>query len=145
MLKTVFLALFIALLTFSQAFGFSVFGIKPNLALIAVIAASFFLSNIWEGFLLVALAALILKFAPGFQTEIFIFSLIGAVIIIAKNYLPWHHFLAGIILIIFGTIAFYCLLAPHLILSFVFIKELIINLVFSIPVFTFFSFLWQNK
>jgi len=101
------LVLLICLLSFIQSLGFSIFGVKLNLALAAVIAASFFVANLWEGLLLVVLAALILKFAPGFESEILIFSLIGAGAILIKKYLPWHYFFSNLILIILGTFIFY--------------------------------------
>ncbi len=107
MIKFSILFLLIILLSGLQAFGLSVFDTKPNLALVAVIAASFFVANVWQGLLLVALAAFILKFAPGFEQELLIFSLIGAAGVIIRNHLPWHHFLNNLFLIILGTLIFY--------------------------------------
>lgn len=145
MRKLLVLFLIVGLLSFLQAFGFSIFDIKPNLALTAVITASFFVANFWQGFLLIALAALILKFAPGFEKEILIFSLIGAGAVIIKDRLPWHQFLGNLTLIAFGTLIFYVVLAPNLIFSLIFLKELFFNLVLGTLIFAFFNFLWQNK
>ncbi len=145
MRKLLVLFLIVGLLSFLQAFGFSIFDIKPNLALTAVITASFFVANFWQGFLLIASAALILKFAPGFEKEILIFSLIGIGAIIIKNRLPWHYFLDNLILIALGMLVFYVILAPNLIFSVVFLKELFLNLILGILIFAFFNFLWQNK
>ncbi|MEK7168342.1 MAG: hypothetical protein AAB707_01355, partial [Patescibacteria group bacterium] len=129
------LILLVGLLTFFQVLGFSVFGVKPNLALAVVIAASFFIASFWEGFLLVVLAALILKFSPGFAMEILVFALIGTGAIIIKNYLPWRNFLNNLFLVAAGTFVFYLILSPDLILSAIFAKELFLNLVAGISIF----------
>jgi len=147
--KIITLILLVGILSFAQAFGFSIFGIKPNLALVSVITASFFIVNgrwsILKGFLLVALAALILKFSPGFKSEILIFSLIGGSAMFVKKYLPWHHFFSNLILIIFGTFIFYLFLAINLIPTTIFLKELILNLIAGSLLFAILNFLWQNK
>lgn len=145
MLKLFFLILIVGLLAFWQAFGFSILDIKPNLALVAVIVASFFVDNLWQGFFLVVLSALILKFVPGFEKEILIFSLIGAGTVAIKNRLPWHQFLANIFLVVLGTLIFYLFLAPHLIISVIFWEELVLNLIFGALIFALMSFLWHTK
>src|SRR3989344_5604048 len=111
-----FLILLVSLLALLQSLGFSLLGIEPNLALLAVIAASFFVEDLLEGLFLVALSALILKFSPGFGKEILLFSLIGAASVITRIYFPWSHFIVNLILIAAGTLAFYLVLAPTLIL-----------------------------
>jgi len=149
MLKLFLTVLLVGLLSFLQAFGFSIFGVKPNLALVSVITALFFIVNsqwsIVNGFLLAALAALILKFGPGFEIEILVFSLICLAAIFIKKYLPWHYFISNLILIIFGTFIFYFFLAAKLIPTFIFLEELILNLIIGILLFTILNFLWQNK
>lgn len=139
------LILLICLLSFIQSLGFSISGVKPDLALVGVIAVSFFVSNLWEGFLLVALAALILKFSPGFESEILTLSLIGAGALMIKKYLPWHYFFSNLILITVGTFIFYLFLAANLIPTIIFFKELILNLIAGTLIFALLSFLWQNK
>lgn len=145
MIRFFSLILLVGLLTLLQAFGFSLFNIKPNLALLVIIAASFFLNNFWERFLLVALAVLILKFSPGFTKEILFFFLIGATAVMVKDYLPWNTFLSNLILITLATFIFYLLLAPSLILSNIFIKELFLNLILGSLIFALFKNLWQNR
>ncbi len=145
MIRLLLLILLIGLLSFCQAFGFLIFDVKPNLALVAVITASFFVANIWEEILLVALAALILKFAPGLEREILFFSLIGVAAAIIKNYLPWRYLLSNLVLIALATLIFYLLLAPNLILSSIFLKELLLNITVGIIAFAFLSVVWQNK
>lgn len=122
-------------LSFVQAIDFSIFGVKPNLALVAIIVVSFFIVNIWEGFLLIAIAALILKFSPGFSVEILIFSLIAAAAIIIKKYLPWRSMINLVFLIIFATLLFYIFSAPSLIISTILLKELAYNIIVGLLIF----------
>lgn len=145
MLKFFLLILLVVLLTFLQAQGVSVFNTKPNLALLALAAAAFFISNIWEGLLFVSLAALMLKFSPVFEKEILFFWLIGAAIIIAQKYLPWHDLYAFAFFVGLGTFAFYFFTAPSLIVSTIFAGELILNLITGFLIFAPFHFLWQDK
>lgn len=140
-----FLVLLVSLLALLQSLGFSLLGIKPDLALLAVIAASFFVEDLLEGLFLVALSALILKFSPDLGKEILIFSLIGAASVITRIYLPWRHFIVNLTLIAAGTFIFYLVLSPNLILGTIFLKELTLNLVFGALIFALFSALWQNK
>jgi len=135
MLKLFFLILAVGSLTFCQALGFSILSIKPNIALVAIITVSFFATNLWHRIFLVVLSAMILKFAPGFEKEM----------VISRDYLPWHHFLNNLFLVAVGTLVFYLLLAPNLILSAVFLAELFLNLVFGVLIFALLKYLWQNK
>ncbi len=145
MLKLLFTVLIAGLLASVQSMGFSLLNVKPNLALLAVIAASFFIDNLFESLLLVALSAIILKFSPVFENEIIAISLIGAFLVIIQKYLPWRHFVGNLALITLGTFLFYAILAPNLIISTIFLKEIIINLALGMLVFALFSALWQNK
>jgi len=145
MIKFLVLLFLVILLSGLQVFSFSVFGIKPNLALAVVISASFFVGSIWQGFLLVALAALILKFAPGFEKEILVLSLIGAGAVLIKKRLPWHYFFSNLILIGLGTSIFYVILASNLIASIIFFEELAFNMAVGMIIFAFLSLLWDNK
>ena len=145
MLKSLSAILVVGLLALIQSLGFSFLGIKPNLVISAVIAGSFFVKDLFEGLLLVALSVLILKFSPDSGNEIILLSLIGAVSVLIERHLPWRHFVDNLVLIAAGTIVFYLVLAPDLILGMIFLKELILNLVFGSLIFAFFSALWQNK
>jgi len=144
-MKLIFLVLIVILLTFLQSFGFSILGVKPNLALVAIISASFFVKNIWQGFLLVVLASFILKFSPGFESEILFLSLIGIGANITKKYHPWHYFFGNLISVTLGTFIFYIFLGTNLITSFIFLKELALNLASGMIIFAFFRLLWNNK
>ncbi|MEE8131541.1 MAG: hypothetical protein V3T98_00620 [Candidatus Paceibacterota bacterium] len=135
MIRLFIFILLVSLLVFLQVLDFSIFGVKPNLAMVAIIVAAFFVADIWEGFLLVAIAALILKFSPGFSGEILIFSLITAVAIIVKKYLPWRSIINILFLIITATLLFYVFSAPGLIVSTIFLKEIIYNIIVGFFIF----------
>lgn len=145
MIRFLTLLFLITLLSGLQILGFSVFDIKPNLVLSVIITISFFVENIWQGFLLMALAGLILKFTPGFESEILVLSLIGAGAILIKKYLPWHYFFSNLILIGLGTLIFYVILALNLITSIIFFEELVFNIIAGMIIFAFLSLLWDNK
>lgn len=122
-------------LTFLQTINFAIFSVKPNLALVAIIIVAFFIANIWEVFLLVILSALILKFSPGFSGEILIFSLITFTAIVIRKYLPWHLIINILFLIIVATVFFYIFSAPGLIISIIFLKELVYNIIIGFLIF----------
>lgn len=133
--KNLILFLIIICFSFLQTVDFSIFGVKPNLALVAVIAAAFFISDVWEGIFLTAIAVLILKFSPGFNVEILIFSLIAVASVIVKKYLPWHQIINLLFLIIVSTLLFYVFSAPALIISTLFAKELFYNIITGFIIF----------
>lgn len=125
----------VVLLSFIQAFGFSIVGIKPNLALAAVIAASFFAASFWEALFLTGLAAFVLNFTPSLTKEIAVFFLLGVGAAFAGNRLPWRYFLNNLFLVAIGTLFFYLFLAPNLVVSVVFLKELFLNLIAGVLIF----------
>lgn len=129
----------VVLLSFIQAWGFSIFGIKPNLALAAVIAVSFFAASFWETLFLTSLAAFVLNFVPFLTKEIMVFFLIGIGAAFVGNRLPWRYFLNNFFLVGAGTMIFYLLLAPNLVISAVFLKELILNLAIGALIFPIFE------
>jgi len=145
MIRFFILLFLVILLSGLQVFGFSIFGIRPNLALAIIITASFFVENIWQGFLLVVLMTLILKFSPGFESEILALSLIGVGAVLIKKYLPWHYFFSNLILVGLGTLIFYVILASSLITSVIFFEELAFNIIAGMIIFAFLSLLWDNK
>lgn len=120
---------FVGLLSFLQFMNFFVFNVKPNWILIAIIVSVFFISDIWEGIFLFLLSALIFKFGPGFRPEALVLPLFGLGAIFFKKYLPWRHFLTVPLLLAVLTALFYAFLAPNLILSLIFLKELVYNLI----------------
>ncbi len=143
-MRLIFFILAVCLFSFIQAFGFSIFGVKPDLALVAVISASFFVVDVWQGLVLAALASLVLKFSPGFEKEILFFFASAAVSVVLSGRLPARHFIGNVFLIAAATFVMYLLSAADLIFSYVFLKELSLNVVFGILMFETFSFLWQD-
>ncbi|MFA5098978.1 MAG: hypothetical protein WC461_02035 [Candidatus Paceibacterota bacterium] len=143
-MKFFYLVLSVGILSIIQSYGFSVFGIVPNLALVAVVASSFFTANFIEGIFLVLLSTAILKFGSGVDLGILTFALIGLIAVIIAKFIPWRYFAGNLIAIIITVLIFYAFLNPGLILSLVFIKELFLNVVVSSLLFAFLSFLWQD-
>lgn len=138
--RLISLILLVAVLTLIQSFGFSVFGVKPNLSLVAVIVVSFFIADAWEGFLSAAIAAFLLKFSPAITRELIVFIAIAVVAILVKNYLPWRRFLNSLILISLATLVFYAFTASQFLYSAMFWKELLFNLLFGSLIFAFLLF-----
>ena len=121
MARFIYAALIIGIISFYQSyFGLNIFGIKINLALAGIIAASFFLKDIPETIFLIALSSFALKFSPQAEEGIIIFSsvLLGAVLI--RKFLPWHNAINNVFLVFLSTLAFYLIGAYKLILSAVF-------------------------
>lgn len=139
------LVLSVGILSLIQSYGFSIFGVVPNLALMAVVAVSFFAANFFEGIFLVLLSALILKFGSGVESGILTFTLIGLAVAIVAKFIPWRYFAGNLIAAIAAILIFYAFLNPGLILSLVFVKELFLDIVASSLLFAFLFFLWQDK
>ncbi|MFH1346908.1 MAG: hypothetical protein ABIH10_01515 [Spirochaetota bacterium] len=139
------LVLSVGILSFIQSCGFSVFGVVPNLALVAVVVSSFFVANFFEGFFLVLFASLILKFGLGLETGILTFAFIGAAVVVTAKFIPWRYFVGNLVAVIVAVLLFYAVLNPGLILSSVFIKELFLDIIVSSVIFAFLYFLWQDK
>lgn len=116
-------------LAFLQILDKAFFGVKPNLVLAMVVASSFFLAEIWEGLFLAALLSFILKFSAFSNLEILIFFLISGFIFLVNKYLPWEPAISNNLFLIFFTLAFYLILMPREIISWVFLLELVYNLI----------------
>lgn len=140
-----FLIVIVVTLTLLQAWGFDVLNSEPNLAIVSIIATSFFISNVWEGLFLVSVSALILKFTPGLQLEILAFVLMGFFAVLVAKRLPWNYFLSSLLLITLTTSAFYLLFDRALFFSLVLAKELLFNLAVGVIIFALLHNLWENK
>ena len=139
-LKVALLTLVIIALSFLQAMGFSLWGVKPNLALVSVITISFFISSLVVQFFMLAFPFSILKDSPVVPKELWIFLFIGAGAILLKKYLPGKPPFNIIFILFIATTAFYALTFPQLIISWIFLKELILNLILGGIIFILFSF-----
>ncbi|MCX6702513.1 MAG: hypothetical protein NTW60_01425 [Candidatus Wolfebacteria bacterium] len=147
--KTIFklpaLLILVGFLSVLQTTGFLIFGIKPDWALFAVIGASFFVSGVWDGLLIVAFSALCLKFGSGFEGEILLFSAIAGIAVVLKKYVPLYGILNSALFTAIGTVAFYFFTDKNLIISLTFFKELAMNIILGMAFFALLHFLWQNK
>ena len=127
-----------------QANGFSLLGVKPNMVLAAIAVSAFFIENIWLYLLLVGIAGFILKFAPGFHPEFLLLYAIGVLAHLLGKYLPWHALIGSLLIIIFGTLLFYSAFGAHLIMSAVFMKEIVLTMAVGVIIFALFLNLWDN-
>lgn len=125
-----------------QGMGVSVFSVFPNLALMALVAAAFFVSRL-NGMLIIAgLSVMILKFSPGFSWELVFIFITATLVFLIKEKLPWTGFLNALFLGVALAALFYVIFSPALIFSFTFLKELILDIVFLSLVFW---TLWENR
>ncbi len=145
MIRLIFLFLLIVFLALMQRFGFSILDVRPDIALIGLIASSFWLEDIWEGVSLASLGALILKSNSTLDSGALTFFLIAIIAVIIAKRSPWHSFISAILMFILGTIIFYGVLARELLFSFVFAKELILNVAIGIAIFALLDGLWENE
>ncbi len=88
---------------------FLVFGVKPDLLLAVLVAASFFLESFWAHLLLLALSVLLLRFESGFRPELLVFAFLAASVFLVSRRLPWRRSVSNFILIVAGVVIFYAL------------------------------------
>lgn len=132
-------AILVAVSAFIQLSGFSIFGVKPNLALAAAIAASIFIPGILEPILFSGIAALILKFAPAPGMEIAVFFIVVAAAGIAGKHFPWRKPINNFVAIFLSVSAFYAIMEMKFVGSPFFWKEIFLNLIFGGAIFYFLS------
>lgn len=118
-----------------QFLGIGALGAVPNYALVIIVLAALFVRDIWHELFLLALAVFLLKFSPDGGRDILAFFVVGAAIIVAQRYLPWHTFINGIFLITMATVALYALIAPAAILSLIFGLELVYNIALAVALY----------
>lgn len=131
---------------FIQSLDIAVLGVKPNFVLAAFAATLFFVQEIWESIFLLSAASLFLKFSPHPDKEILLFFGIGVLTIIIARYLPWQPLINYLVLVFVYTLIFYLLLFPLMIISRIFIQEVLYNLLAGSAVFFLLSRLkWGEK
>ncbi|MDI6717576.1 MAG: hypothetical protein QMD86_00785 [Patescibacteria group bacterium] len=128
----VFLTIFFGIVQF---LNISIFGVKPNFVLTALVVFSFFISDFWEGFFLSAMGAFLLKFSSEPQKEIFAVFVIGMVFSAINKYLPWRPLVGNVIILACSTLIYYAVSYPFAIWSLVFAKELVYNLILGTVLF----------
>lgn len=149
-MKILILSLLVILSSLLNFASIKIFGVSPNFALAAMIVSItssltvpykaegtfFFARNFWQGFFLVVLSSLILKFSPVISIEILAYAAGGIFIVLFHKYLPWNQLINALVLIFVFTLIFYALFASDMILSWVFVKEIIYNLAAGWLIFT---------
>ena len=115
----------------------TVAGVKPNLLLAVLIAASFFIEEAAIYILLVLISAILLKFNAGLEPESVAFALVALAGGLIGKRLSWLPIFNNLALVGAGTIIFYVLTAPaYFVSNFTgFGIELIYNLALSIILF----------
>lgn len=106
-----FLAVFVSGLLQSTDI-LNIYGIKPNIVLAVLIAASFFLTNFLIYFSLILLAIITLLFQGGLQSEQLILGILASAAFLAEKKLHWWPILNNLVLIGMGTVIFYLLSSP---------------------------------
>ena len=134
-------AIFASLL---QAGGVMIGGIIPNFAFAAVLTGIFFVQRLEEGLVLVASAALVLKFAPGFSQEIAVFSAVCLIALLIKDYLPGRITVNATALVGGATALFYAINDPSFLASSFFIREFFINMGFALACLLVFNWLFKK-
>jgi len=119
------------LLTVVQATNFSFLGVKPNLALVGLIISAILIDYFWAFFLLATMVSLILKFQPGFDLQILIFLAMSLIVYFLSKRSSWQPFLNINIFVLLFTTIFYLLFSPALIVSSIFLKEMIYNIILT--------------
>lgn len=139
-----FILLLVTVFSFSiaQFFNIEIFGVKPNLALAAIIASFFFIKDWWEAIFLAGVSAFVLKFSFQPSKEIAIFFVLAIMLAFLARFLPWNSLINCFVLIIIGTAIFYlCVSGLNLIFSELFFKELVYNLIIGNGLFYFYKLL----
>ena len=112
-------------------------GVKPNLLLVVLIAASFFIEEATVYILLVLIAAILLKFQASLELELVVFALLALAAGLIGKRLHWLPIFNNLVLVAGATVLFYLLTEPaYLVGSLGAVGiELVYNLFFGIVFF----------
>lgn len=125
-----------------QNTGFFVaFGIKPNLLLVAMVAISFFIKDIWTYLSFVLAAVVLVIVGGGIALEQIVLAGLGLAAFPVGRYLHWQPFFNNFLMIGAGTVLFYLLTAPAFLISDwqAVVGEIVYNLVWGWIFFELFS------
>lgn len=120
---------------------FALAGIRPNLALVALIVLSFFIEDVALYCLLILLASIGLHFSPGLSREIVALALVALAGFFIKERAVWPGISGSAILLACGTFAVYAIVdAPYLYHNFTgALLESVYNVVLGLILFEIFS------
>ncbi|MDO8466902.1 MAG: hypothetical protein Q7S83_02050 [bacterium] len=106
--RTILAATLVPLAGLLQNTGlFSVLGIKPNLLLAVLVAASFFVTSFPVFIFLVVESILFLRFESGFQLDLLIWVFLLAIFYFIGRVLPWRQSVNNLALAASAIIIFY--------------------------------------
>ena len=94
---------------------FAVAGIRPNLVLIFLVVAAFFVENLFLYCLFILAATTAIRFGPGISTEALALALVALLAFAVKQRAIWPGLWGSCILIFFGTFGLYLIVAPQFI------------------------------
>ena len=120
---------------------FSIFGIKPNLLLAALVALSFFVKDILVYSSFILAAVILLFFQSGIMAEQLVLALIGLAAFPVGRRLPGSPLFNNLLMVGAGTILFYLFVAPSFLISAwpAVIGELVYNLLWGFIFFNIFE------
>lgn len=127
MIRFFILLFFITALSFLQAYGVTLFDARPNLALAAIAASSFFITKRTFRIIAILLAVFILKSAPSDVELMVSLSVVFFVVSESVRTFRIHETVLIPLAAILGSLVLYLILAPSLIFSYIFVKEIFIN------------------
>lgn len=126
---------------FQNTHVFAVFGVKPNLLLIALISLSFFIKDIRVYLNFVLASILISSVGGGISTEQIVLAVLTLAVFPAGRYFRWQPTFNNLLIIGVATPIFYLLTAPAFLLSGwqVVSGEIVYNLLWGFVLFEIFS------
>jgi len=132
--KFIFFLIFTAIFSWLPFLILSIFGVRPNFALIFIALIAAFISEFLEGIFLITLYTFLLKFSPHPDKELLIILILGLVSIVFRRFLQLNNLVKFLISVILLTIGFYIFLGFSLI-SWIFIGEILYNAIIGSIVF----------
>jgi len=110
---SILVVLLAATLQNEHVFGIS--GIRPNLVLVVLIVLCFFTNDLGLFCLLILLACIGIRFAPGISREALALTLVSLAAFFVKERAVWPGVFATAILLLLGTFCMYAFIQPQFI------------------------------
>lgn len=141
--RVLLLILLVIASAFAQGVGLSVFGIRLNLVLVVIIFIAL-KEDVLISILAAACAVFVLKPGPAIDLPITLLGISGPFTSITRRFLPWQEPVVYLALIVFMTFVLYFASSIDLLLSMVFLREVLANIVTGVVFFAIFSGAWHN-
>ncbi|MEK9186180.1 MAG: hypothetical protein AAB885_01195 [Patescibacteria group bacterium] len=115
--RILFFGILLVAIAFLQSNNFLIFGVKPNLILVALIVFSFLVTDFASYAVLILLTLVMMRSRPGWDLSLVSLGLVGIGSWFVKQIMPGRDSLNLAIAIIFSTIIFYGLIDPNFLYS----------------------------